>query len=272
MYQIKNFLDNDDIRVKESNGNIKIIEYLSDLSVNPYNCINQYFAARMDVRRRQVVIELQGDEYTLSAGAMQLMIGNIQSVADVKGVGDFLGKAIKGSVTKESAVKPKYKGTGTLVLEPTYKHLLIEDVSTWGSGMVLDDGMFLACDSNINYDVIMRSNVSSALLGNQGLFSLKLSGNGLAVLESPVPREELIEVELDNDTIRIDGNFAVAWSDTLEFTVEKSTKSLIGSAISAEGFVNVYRGTGKVLLTPVMSDTIGTVNSLASLATRPSGK
>ena len=33
------------------------------------------------------------------------------------------------------------------------------------------------------------------MLGNQGLFSLKLSGNGLAVLESPVPREELIEIE-----------------------------------------------------------------------------
>lgn len=267
MYEIKNFLDNDDIRVADQKGNIKIVEYMTDLSVNPYNCITQYYAARMNVRKRQALIELKNDAYITSAGAMQWTLGNVQSVTDVKGVGDFLGKAIKGSVTKESTVKPKYQGTGLLMLEPSYKHLIIEDVSTWGSGMVIDDGMFLACEAAVQYNVIMRSNLSSAVLGNQGLFSLKLSGNGLAVLESPVPREELIEIELQNDVIRIDGNFAVAWSDTLEFTVEKSGKSLIGSAISAEGFVNVYRGTGKILIAPVLSSssyTMGTLNSISS--------
>ena len=196
MYEVKNFLDNDDIRVAEKKGNIRIIEYLTDLSVNPYTCITQYYAARMNIRKRQVLIQLEDDEYILSAGAMQWMLGNVQAVADVKGVGDFIGKAIKGSVTKESTVKPKYKGNGLLMLEPTYKHLLIEDVSSWGTGIVLDDGMFLACESSVKYDVVMRSNISSAVLGNQGLFSLRLSGKGLAVLESPVPREELIEINL----------------------------------------------------------------------------
>ena len=182
------------------------------------------------------------------------------------------GKALKGSVTKESTVKPKYTGSGLLMLEPTYKHLLIEDISEWGSGMVLDDGMFLACQSSVKHDVIMRSNLSSAFLGNQGLFSLKLSGSGLAILESPVPREELIEINLENDVIRIDGNFAVAWSDTLEFTVEKSGKSLLGSAVSAEGFVNVYRGTGKILLAPVLSSSRYTSGTLGSTFITPSGK
>lgn len=272
MYQINNFLENDDIRVAEQKGNIKIVEYLTDLSVNPSTCITQYYAARMNIRRRQVMIDLQDDEYILSAGSMQWMVGNIQSVADIKGVGDFLGKTLKGSVTKESAVKPKYKGSGTLVLEPTYKYILIEDVSNWGSGIVLDDGMFLGCQSSVKYDVIMRSNVSSALLGNQGLFSLKLSGNGLAILESPVPREELIEIDLQNDVIKIDGNFAVAWSDTLDFTVERSSKSLVGSAISSEGLVNVYRGTGKILLAPVLANSIYSASSLASLSARNTGK
>ena len=159
-----------------------------------------------------------------------------------------------------------------LMLEPTYKHLLIEDISEWGSGMVLDDGMFLACESSVKYDVVMRSNLSSALLGNQGLFSLKLSGKGLAILESPVPREELIEIELQNDVIKIDGNMAVAWSDTLNFTVEKSGKSLLGSAVSAEGFVNVYRGTGKILLAPVLSSTGYTLGTLGSISMPATGK
>lgn len=50
--------------------------------------------------------------------------------------------------------------------------------------------------------------------------------------------------------MKIDGNMAIAWSNSLEFTVEKTTKSLIGSAISKEGFVNVYRGTGTILMAP----------------------
>ena len=129
MYQIKNFLDNDDIRVADKKGNIRIVEYMTDLSVNPYTCVTQYYAARMGVRKRQVLIQLQDDEYVTSAGAMQWTLGNVQSVTDAKGVGDFLGKAIKGAVTKESAIKPKYRGNGLLMLEPTYKHLLIEDLS-----------------------------------------------------------------------------------------------------------------------------------------------
>ena len=109
----------------------------------------------------------------------------------------------------------------------------------------------------------MRSNLSSAMLGREGLFNLCLSGNGFVALESPVPREELVEIELQNDVLKIDGNFAIAWSKTLDFTVEKSTRSLIGSAISGEGFVNVYRGTGKVLMAPVRNLTTASATSLS---------
>ena len=251
MVSIKNLFENDDVRTIEKRDNISVIEFQRDVSVNKLTAINEYYAAKMNVRRRQVLIELNNSEFVTSAGAMQWLVGNIESKTDVKGVGDFLGKAIKGSVTKESAAKPKYFGTGLLALEPTYNYILIEDVGSWNNGMVLEDGMFLACDGNINTNVAMRSNISSAVLGGEGLFNLRLDGRGLVVLESPVPREELIEVELDNDQIKIDGNMAIAWSGALNFTVEKSTRSLIGSAVAGEGFVNVYRGTGKLLMAPV---------------------
>ena len=60
-----------------------------------------------------------------------------------------------------------------------------------------------------------------------------------------------MEIELVNDVLKIDGNMAIAWSGSLNFTVERSGKTLIGSAASGEGLVNTYRGTGKVLLAPV---------------------
>jgi len=263
MYSIQNLLENDDVRIADIKAGMRVIEYMSDLSVMPSTAMVAYYCNRMNVRKRQLMIDLNNNEYTISAGSMQWTVGNVTAVADVKGVGDFLGKAIKGSVTKESAVKPKYRGTGTLMLEPTYKHILLEDLSTWNGGIVLDDGLFLACESSIQQSVVMRSNLSSAVLGNEGLFNLSLSGNGFVALESPVPREELVEIQLENDVLKIDGNFAVAWSKGLEFTVEKSTKSLVGSAISGEGLVNVYRGTGKVLMAPVRNLTTASATSLS---------
>ena len=68
-------------------------------------------------------------------------------------------------------------------------------------------------------------------------FNLCRKGTGVAAVESPVPRSELIEFQLNNDQLRIDGNMAIAWSSSLNFTVEKSTRSLIGSAVSGEGLV-----------------------------------
>ena len=73
------------------------------------------------------------------------------------------------------------------------------------------------------------------------------------VLESPVPASELAVVDLEGDELKVDGNFAIAWSESLEFTAERSGKSLVGSAVSGEGLVNVYRGRGRVLLSPVAS-------------------
>ena len=56
---------------------------------------------------------------------------------------------------------------------------------------------------------------------------------------------------MQDDVLKVDGNMAIAWSGTLDFTVERSGKTLLGAAASGEGLVNVYRGTGKVLLAPV---------------------
>ncbi len=251
MVTCKNLYENKNIEVIESKGEVKVLEYKKDISVNATNAMAMYYASEMNVRKRQVLIELNNNAYTISAGAMQWTAGAVSMAADVKGFGDLIGKALSSKVTKESAIKPKYQGSGLLMLEPTYKHILLEEVSDWG-GLVLDDGLFLACESRIQQTVVARSNLSSAVLGNEGLFNLCLRGQGVAVLESPVPRNELIEFVLQNDEVKIDGNYAIAWSDTLDFRVEKSGKSLLGSAVSGEGLVNVYRGTGRILLAPVL--------------------
>ena len=251
MFAIKNFTDNDDVRVLGSMGPFTVVEYLKDLSVTPSTARTAYYCNEMNVRKRQVICDLSKANITLQAGAMQWMAGNVNATTGLKGVGDFFGKAVRGKVTGESAVKPEYTGNGVLVLEPTYRHILLIDLADWNGSIVLDDGLFLACDSKLKQKAVMRSNLSSAVAGGEGLFNLGVVGNGVLCLESPSPKEALIEVTLQDDVLKVDGNMAIAWSGTLDFTVERSGKTLLGSAASGEGLVNVYRGTGKVLLAPV---------------------
>lgn len=256
MYLIKNFTDNDDIRIVKELGPFTVIEYLRDLSVTPNDAQTAYFCNEMNVRKRQLICDVNKADITMQAGAMQWMVGDVHATSGIKGVGDLFGKAVRGKVTKESAIKPEYTGNGTLVLEPTYKYLLLLDVDEWNGSVVLDDGLFLACDANLKHKAVMRSNFSSTVAGNEGLFNLGIQGSGILCLESYVPEEELIEITLQDDVLKIDGNMAIAWSGSLDFTVERSGKTLIGSAASGEGLVNVYRGTGKVLLAPVVDHAI----------------
>ena len=264
-------LENSNRKISKSVDNFHVLEYIQDASVSPMNAIDEYFMSKMNVRRRQVVIDIDRDHSAvIQAGAMQWMVGNVQATSGVKGIGDLFGKAIKGAVTRETAVKPEYVGEGTLVLEPTYKYIILQDVSMWGAnGMTIEDGMFLACDSRVKRSVVARKNLSSAVLGGEGLFNMSLHGNGVVALESNVPEEELIVIELENDELKIDGNLAICWSSNLDFTVERTTKTLVGSAVSGEGFVNVYRGTGRVLMSPVaptnsLSSATNTLNAKAA--------
>ena len=246
-------LETDKRRITTSLGAFSVLEYLHDASVSPQDAAIEYFMGKMGVRRRQLVVQLHGgNSVVVQAGSMQWMAGEVRGTSGVKGAGDLIGKAVRGSVTKESAVKPEYSGEGVLVLEPTYKYLILQDVAGWGAGgMTVEDGMFLACDGTVKREVTARKTVSSAALGGEGFFNLNLRGAGVAALECNVPADELVEIVLEDDELRIDGDLAVCWSKNLSFTVERSTKSLAGSAVSGEGLVNVYRGTGKVLMCPV---------------------
>ncbi len=254
MFQVSNLLDNKNVDIKDAKGPFQVAEYQRDLSVTPGEATEAYFAAQMNIHRRQLVCDVSQGDIVIQTGAMQWFVGDVQSTTGIKGAGDFLSKTIKGRVTGESAIKPQYTGNGWLVLEPTYKHIILLDVGEWGNdGVAIEDGMFMAAEARLKQTVVGRSNVSSAVAGGEGLFNLCLKGNGVVALESHVPMEELIEVTLNNDTLKVDGNFALAWSAGLQFTVERSSKTLVGSAVTEEGLVNTFRGTGKILLAPVLS-------------------
>ncbi|MDO4437203.1 MAG: AIM24 family protein [Coriobacteriaceae bacterium] len=264
-FTVSNFENNDDVRKLAELGQFSVVEWQRDLSVSPWSAQTAWFASEMNVRRRQLLIKLDGRTgVTLQAGAMQWTVGDVQANTGVKGAGDLMGKMFRGAVSQDTMIKPEYTGTGMLVCEPTWQFIQLINLAQWGNSIVLNDGLFLACDSTISDSLQRRANMTSALAGNEGLFNLRLDGAGVVALETPCPLEEIVVIDLQNDELKIDGNYALAWSSSLDFTVERSGKSLIGSAASGEGLVNVYRGTGRVLMAPMQPATNYNVNAAES--------
>lgn len=52
MFQVSNLTNNPNINVVVSKGNIKVLEYIQDLSVMPETAIGVYYASEMNIRKR----------------------------------------------------------------------------------------------------------------------------------------------------------------------------------------------------------------------------
>lgn len=233
------------------NMKVDILEYQKLLgSADIYAAEIMHCMEQQNIRARQIAIYLTNDSVKVEPGAMSYFQGNLEMVSGVT-AGNLLGRVFSGAVTGESAAQPEYRGTGMIVLEPSFKHFMVLELQQ-GEEIIVDKGMFYAAQGSVDVKPVMQKNISSAMLGGEGLFQISLKGPGLAVLECEVPMCEIDIIELNNDVLKVDGNFAVLRTGSIDFTVERSAKTLLGSAVSGEGLVNVYRGTGQVWLAPTI--------------------
>ena len=69
MFNVKNYTDNDDVRVISELGSFKVIEFIRDLSVTPQDAQTAYFCNEMNVRKRQVICDVSKANITLQAGS-----------------------------------------------------------------------------------------------------------------------------------------------------------------------------------------------------------
>lgn len=235
-----------------SNGlRVEVLEYQKLLGISNTSMAQAvYFMEKQNIRVRQIALYLNNEKVTIEKGAMSYFQGDIQMVSGVT-LGNALGRMVRGAVTGEQMAQPEYTGTGLLVLEPSFKHFLVMELADRES-IIIDDGMFYCAQGSVKVKTVAQRNLSSAALGGESIFQSELTGPGIVILESLVPMEEIDVIDLDHDTLKVDGNFAVLRSSELNFTVERSAKTLVGSAVSGEGLVNVYQGTGQIWLAPTL--------------------
>lgn len=204
-----------------------------------------------NIKLRQVRIILDESSVKIEKGSLSYMRGSINMQNKIGGPLGLGKKFFSSKVTGESTFKPKYDGTGEIFLEPSFGHYALIELEN--EEIVVDDRMFYACESSVEVGAYMNKSVSSVMFGNEGIFQTKLSGEGIVVLEIPVPESEIFKCKINNDVLKVDGNFAVLRTGNIEFTVEKSSKSLVSTVTGGEGLLNVFRGTGEVWLIPTKS-------------------
>lgn len=200
-----------------------------------------------NIKLRQVKILLKSASAYVENGALSYMRGNINVSSNTGGVGGLASKFITSKLTGEHIIKPMFKGTGEILLEPSFNHYVLIELDE-GEEIIVDNKLFFAAEGTVDLIAKMIKSVSGAVLGRETLFQTGLRGKGIVVLEMPVPETEIFKYKLNNDTLKVDGDFAFLRSGSIDFTVERTTGSLFGSAISGEGFLNVFRGTGEVWL------------------------
>ena len=185
-----------------------------------------------------VHIKMDDSSLQTEAGAMYYYKGNITMDSSS---GPGIGAAL---LTGETVRRPIYSGTGNLVLEPTYGQYTVFDVD--GKDWLINHGRYYASELSVVLG-ICKNSLKAGLFSGHGLYQTTVSGQGRVILESDGPLEK---VELHDEKLVVDGNFAIIWSASLDFKVEKATRGLFASVLSGEGLVNTYSGTGTVYLCP----------------------
>lgn len=226
---------------------IEIDELQGARNKNTYNDL--FFMKQINVKPKYIRIILNNDKLTTEAGALYYLNGNIKSDVEIGNVVNVTKKIFRKLATQEKIFNPIYIGKGEVILEPSFGHFLLLELNN--EEIIVDKSMYYCSLGDIEISTFTQKNASSVLIGGEGLFQTKISGSGIVGLSLDVPISEVKKYELEEgQVLQVDGNFAVLRSGNIKFTVEKSSKSLLHSAVSGEGFLQTFRGNGVVWLTP----------------------
>lgn len=233
---------------------IEVLEYSATPMEGPLQGFPQMISR--PARWRQLAIHSSGQgTVTLEPGALQYLYGDVEMQATSAaggggGLGGFLRGAVSAAASGEGLFKTALRGAGTIFTEPTRLHLLLGELR--GEGLIVDDGAFVACAGNIQVGRHVNQGFAQMVGSGEGRIQPKLSGQGVFALQSPVPPEEFQILDIQDDVLKVDGNLVVAYTDGLAFSVERSARGLLGGAKTGEGYIQVYRGTGRVWLAPTL--------------------
>jgi len=237
--RVANFQNN--IHVIEStqgvNSSVEIEQYTQLGGLDGLDCDpnKMYLYQRLNQKLKRVKITLNNGGFKTRQGALHYMLGDVEISAKKEKIG--------------KKIKPHYKGNGIVYLEASWKHFLIVRVEE-NRPVVVDRGIWFASEDTVKVERVMVKGLGTMLFGGEGLFQQKCTGSGWVVLELEVPPEEVQRMALNNQSLKVDGNFAILRIGDVDFTVTNSNKNILHK--TGEGLLQTFKGTGEVWLCPTM--------------------
>lgn len=228
-----------------------------------------FYAQNTGMTLKMVRVTLSNSKVRVEPGALYYMKGNLEMKASTGG-GLFKGLKRK-MLSGETFFVNEIHGTGEIYLEPTFGHFFLHNLKENETGIIVDSGLFYGGTEGLKIDAVMLKTISSAFASQEGLFQTRIRGNGIAIMYSPVPEEEIQRFTLANDRLFVDGNFALMRSENIKYKVVKSSKSLLATSVSGEGLLHRFEGIGNVWIAPTQGiyEKMATDHGLRKLAKVP---
>lgn len=200
--------------------------------------------AQFDVIEDQGVsfvrVTLKDEMIRAERGALCYLIGDIKIKARLPPVSGI----IKRLLAEQSVIRPRYTGTGEIYLESSAGGFYIFELND--TQWILEKGAYWASDGEVALSVF-RETVLTSLLSGEGFVALqtRVSGQGKVVLKTRGPVQE---IELNNERIVADGRYVLARTGDITYRVRRSARSPINALLSGEGWLRVFEGKGRILL------------------------
>jgi uncharacterized protein (TIGR00266 family) len=205
-----------------------------------------------------VAIELDPNETVIAeAGSMNWMDGGISFEAKMGDGSEvsssFMNKLFsvgKRVLTGESIFLTHFTNIGNgkkeVAFAAPYPGSIIPiDLKEVNGEILCQKDAFLCAAMGTNVSIAFNKRIGAGFFGGEGFILQKLRGNGLAFLHAG---GTVVKKKLNNETLLIDTGCIVAFTNTLEYNIEKAgnLKSMI---FGGEGlFLATVKGTGTVYL------------------------
>ena len=248
---------------------IEVLEYKELLGSSDVRTSEAlFFTQRSGAKLKMVRIRLKGTKIRVEPGALYFMKGSLEMTTSTGG-GVLKGLKRK-MLSGETFFVNEIHGVGEVYLEPTFGHFILHKMHG-DQGVICDKGLFFAGAGHLDVGAKMQGSLSAGFFGGEGWFQTHITGQGVAVLYSPVPKEEIMKYQLAGDKLFVDGNFALMRSESILFKTQKSSKGIMSTMVSGEGLLQTFEGTGFVWIAPTQGiyEMMSNAKGMGSLANNP---
>jgi len=206
-----------------------------------------------------VEVELDpGETVIAEAGAINWMEAGIDFQAKMGDGSDagsgMMGKLLsvgKRMLTGESLFMTHFTNTGSsgksrvAFAAPSPGHIIPVELSEIGGSILCQKDAFLAAAMGTKVSIAFNKRLGAGFFGGEGFILQKLQGDGRAFIHAG---GSVVKRELNGETLRVDTGCIVAFSESIDYNIERAG-NLKSMFFGGEGlFLATLRGTGTVYL------------------------